>query len=371
MDQCHPLKKKSVWAIFACLLALLCGCSRAELTPVVAREASAFNRQQQVESDSVMNSLSISETTHVIPLGTAFGIKLFTDGVIVASLTDIPVTDGNSCPAKDAGIEPGDYIVSVNGIPAASNTDIAKVIGSSQGQPLSFSVKRNNEIFETTVIPLFSGGSFRTGMWIRDSAAGIGTLTFYNPDTGVFAGLGHGICDMDTSDLMALDHGEPAEISLCGIMPGEENSPGQLKGYFTTDEALGSLLANNDTGVYGTLSEAPQGEQMEVMPKEDVREGDVQILVTLDDSGPAYYDARIEKINPHDRRTQNLIVSVTDERLLAATGGIIQGMSGCPIIQDGKLAGAVTHVFVDDPTTGYGIFAETMVMETVVFGMSD
>ena len=336
-----------------------------------AKEASVFNRGQTYNSSEDIPVQSITKTTKVIPMGTSFGIKLFTDGIIVASLTDIQDEKGYSCPAKDAGIKPGDYIVSAAGQKIENNSELAGIIGKSGGSPVEVVVRRGEKTFETEIKPVFSGGAFRSGMWIRDSAAGIGTLTFYNPDAGVFAGLGHGICDMDTSDLMSLDHGEPAAITLCGIVPGKKDSPGQLQGYFASDEPLGKLLANNETGVYGRFDEIPQGELMEVLPKEEVKTGDVKLLVSIDDTGPQLYDARIDKINPKDQMTQNFLVVVTDERLLSATGGIVQGMSGCPIIQDGKLAGAVTHVFIDNPTTGYGIYSETMVVESVVFSMSD
>lgn len=343
------------------------------LTPGV-KEASVFNGSQHYSSQQALNEGSNSQVSKVIPLGSAFGIKLFTDGVIVASLSEIPTGESSgkssSCPAKDAGIQPGDYILSIDGETMENNLSLARKIGSSQGQVLKMTVRRGEKEFDTSVTPVFSDGSFKTGMWVRDSAAGIGTLTFYNPESGVFAGLGHGICDMDTRGVMSLGHGEPADITLCGIVPGKENNPGQLQGYFTSDQSMGELLINNDTGVYGTLYEPPEGELMEVAPKNEVHTGEAQLLVSTDETGPKRYSAVIEEINHKEQRTRNLVVKVTDEELLKQTGGIVQGMSGCPIIQDDRLVGAVTHVFVEDPKTGYGIFADTMVIESVVFSMS-
>ena len=307
---------------------------------------------------------SISSENAVIPLGSAFGIKLFTDGVIVASLSDIYTENGICCPAADAGIKPGDYLLTANGTAITGNGVLANLIGRSEGEPIGLQIRRGEKIFETTVTPVLGDGSFKTGMWVRDSAAGIGTLTFYDPQSGSFAGLGHGICDMDTSGLMSLKRGEPAPIQLCGILKGERDHPGQLKGYFSSEEALGQLLVNNETGVYGTLREIPTGREVEVLSREDVVCGPVQILVSLDERGPRYYDAEIERISAKNQLTKNLVVKVTDPRLLELTGGIIQGMSGSPIFQNGKLAGAVTHVFTDDPTAGYGIFAETMLEQT-------
>lgn len=307
-------------------------------------------------------SLSAQELEdRVIPLGKAFGIKLYTDGVIVASLSDIYTDTGTCCPAREAGLRPGDYLLEANGVQLPSNGVLAKVIGRSQGESITFRVRRGDEDFDAVVKPVYGEGAFKTGMWVRDSAAGVGTLTFYDPASGGFAGLGHGICDADAGSVMALRVGEPAEITLCGIVKGLPDEPGQLRGYFSSEEPIGQLLDNNETGVYGTLNEAPQGELVEVLERDEVSPGQVQLLVSIDETGPKLYEGEIVQVQNADQPTRNLVVKVTDSRLLEATGGIVQGMSGAPILQDGKLAGAVTHVFTDDPTMGYGIFARTMV----------
>ncbi len=335
-----------------------------------ALEASVFNGGKGFSSEEKSQQAAAAAPEKVIPLGSAFGIKLFTDGVIVASLSDIYTENGVCCPAADAGIKPGDYLLEADGAPIAGNSSLARLIGGSEGKAMSFKVRRGEKIFEAAVTPVYGEGSFKTGMWIRDSAAGIGTLTFYDPGTGRFAGLGHGICDMDTSGVMSLKSGQPAPITLCGVDRGEVDNPGQLKGYFSSDQAMGQLLMNNETGVYGTLEEAPQGEALEVLPREQVQCGPVKLLVTLDENGPALYDAEIQRISAKDQRTKNLVLKVTDPRLLELTGGIVQGMSGCPILQNGKLAGAVTHVFTDDPSMGYGIFAQTMCEEIAICSVS-
>jgi len=338
-----------------------------EAAPAVL-EASVFNGSKTFETGVAAENTGGAAPRKVIPLGSAFGIKLFTDGVIVASLSDIYTESGMCCPAADAGIKPGDYLLEANGRAIANNAALAHLIGSSQGQPVTFKIRRGEKIFEADVTPVFGEGSFKTGIWIRDSAAGIGTLTFYDPNSGCFAGLGHGICDMDTNGVMTLKSGEPAPITLCGIDKGEAENPGQLKGYFSSDDAMGRLLENNETGVYGTLNEAPGGEALEVLPREQVKCGPVQILVTLDETGPKLYEAEIERVSAKNQRTKNLVVKVTDPKLLELTGGIVQGMSGSPILQDGKLAGAITHVFKEDPTCGYGIFAQTMCEEIAESG---
>lgn len=324
-------------------------------------EASVFNGGREFSStETALPTTDQSSSKKVIPLGTVFGIKLFTDGVIVASLSDIYTESGVCCPAAEAGIQPGDYLLTADGRDIPDNATLAQYIGSSQGEPIAFQIRRGDEVLEVEVDPVYGGGSFKTGMWVRDSAAGIGTLTFYDPESGKFGGLGHGICDMDTSGVMTLKSGEPAPITLSGIVKGEKNAPGQLRGYFSSDESLGTLLANKETGVYGTLNTVPSGEAVEVLTREEVEPGPVQLMVCLDETGPQLYEGEIEEIVDRDSQTKNLVVHVTDPRLIEKTGGIVQGMSGCPILQNGKMAGAITHVFTEDPTRGYGIFIENM-----------
>lgn len=349
----------SVGATALCMLGCLAFLSGAKEPE--ALEASVFNGGREFSStETALPTTDQSSSKEVIPLGTVFGIKLFTDGVIVASLSDIYTDSGVCCPAAEAGIQPGDYLLTADGRDIPDNATLAQYIGSSQGEPIAFQVRRGDEVLEVEVDPVYGGGSFKTGMWVRDSAAGIGTLTFYDPESGKFGGLGHGICDMDTSGVMTLKSGEPAPITLSGIVKGEKNAPGQLRGYFSSDESLGTLLANTETGVYGTLNTVPSGEAVEVLTREEVEPGPVQLMVCLDETGPQLYEGEIEEIVDRDSQTKNLVVHVTDPRLIEKTGGIVQGMSGCPILQNGKIAGAVTHVFTEDPTRGYGIFIENM-----------
>lgn len=349
----------SVGATALCMLGCLAFLSGAKEPE--ALEASVFNGGREFSStETALPTTDQSSSKEVIPLGTVFGIKLFTDGVIVASLSDIYTDSGVCCPAAEAGIQPGDYLLTADGRDIPDNATLAQYIGSSQGEPIAFQIRRGDEVLEVEVDPVYGGGSFKTGMWVRDSAAGIGTLTFYDPESGKFGGLGHGICDMDTSGVMTLKSGEPAPITLSGIVKGEKNAPGQLRGYFSSDESLGTLLANTETGVYGTLNTVPSGEAVEVLTREEVEPGPVQLMVCLDETGPQLYDGEIEEIVDRDSQTKNLVVHVTDPRLIEKTGGIVQGMSGCPILQNGKMAGAITHVFTEDPTRGYGIFIENM-----------
>ena len=327
-----------------------------------ALEASAFNGGKEFSpGESQAAGAAVSQLPgQVVPLGTAFGIRLFTDGVIVASLSDLYTEEGLRCPAAEAGILPGDYLLKADGMEIPSNGSLARYIGQSAGEPIAFTVRRGQETFTATVAPVWGQGSFKTGMWVRDSAAGIGTLTFYDPETGRFAGLGHGICDMDTSGVMALKSGEPMPITLSGIEKGSAGLPGQLRGYFSSDQPLGALLANRENGVYGTLLSPPEGEAVEVLPREEVRPGPVRLLASVDGAGPQLYQGEIVRLCEEGQSTKNFVVRVTDPALLGKTGGIVQGMSGCPLLQEGKLAGAVTHVFTEEPAAGYGIFAQSM-----------
>lgn len=346
---------------FFCTLGFLSGSP----DPPQAQEASRFNVGREYTAAAAAPVLSPARAPKsVIPLGTAFGIRLYTDGVIVAALSELHPQDAPACcPAAEAGILPGDYLLELNGKEITGNRDLAQRITQARGEELEFRVRREEQEFTATVSPVWAEGSFKTGMWIRDSAAGIGTLSFYDPESGCFAGLGHGICDMDVNEIMRLKSGEPAPVTLCGIQKAQGYEPGLLKGYFSSDGALGSLESNRETGVYGRLDEAPAGETVPVLPRELVHTGPVEILASIDESGPRRYRAEITEIPSPDEPTRNFILRITDEELLERTGGIVQGMSGCPILQDGQLAGAITHVFTGDSAVGYGIFAQTMCEE--------
>ena len=231
----------------------------------------------------------------------------------------------------------------------------------SENETNTLTLRRGTETFTAQVTSVLCEGSYKAGMWVRDSAAGIGTVTFYTEDGKAFGALGHGICDADTRNVLEIRSGEPAAVSVCGIERGSSGRPGRLRGYFTGGKSLGTLTQNTELGLYGKLSAPHEGETVEVLPRGNVHTGAVQIAATIDDEGMRLFDAELERVSTDGKQeTRTLVLHVTDPELLARTGGIVQGMSGCPILQDGKLVGAVTHVFVDDATRGYGIFAETM-----------
>lgn len=300
----------------------------------------------------------------VVPGGTPFGIKLFTDGVIVIDLSDIETDQGLLCPAREAGIMKGDVIHTIAGNEVHSNEQIAAIITASNGAALPVELERNGKQLSLYLTPqrACADGKYKSGIWVRDSSAGIGTVTYYIPKTGSFAGLGHGICDTDTGQLMPLQEGEVCPVAINSIQKGAAGSPGELKGAFTSSRPCGRLYLNNEAGVFGTLDEPPNLlPSIPIKLKQEVSTGSATILCTLDDGVLREYAINIEMIdlNPNTM-TKNMMITVTDPQLLARTGGIVQGMSGSPILQDGQLVGAVTHVFVNNPTKGYGIFAENM-----------
>lgn len=318
-------------------------------------------------------NINYVDQTCVIPCGTPFGIKMFTNGVVIVGLADIQTNAGASNPAKDAGLQVGDVVVSVNGKTVNTNSEVQDAVEHSGGKGLSLQIRRDSSTFQADLQPVRSNtdGLYKAGLWVRDSTAGIGTLTFYDPNTKCFAGLGHGICDSDTGELMPLLTGDIVPVTINGITKGLQGKPGELRGYFSSDNSIGNLDANISTGVYGSLQSAPAGSALKVAMKQDVKPGAAKIMTTIDGGKPKYYDAVIEKIDYRDNvQSKNLVIHITDKTLTTQTGGIVQGMSGSPILQNNMLVGAVTHVFVNDPTRGYGIFAESMLSSAQTVGSS-
>lgn len=294
--------------------------------------------------------------------GEIFGTRISTKGVLVVGLTGVISGKGERFPARDAGICSKDIINTVNGSEVINSEDLVSRIEKSGGKPLEIGITRDGKDTKVTLTPVIadSDGAYRGGLWVRDSLAGIGTVTFIIPETGEFAGLGHGICDPDTGVLMPVSRGGVFDVRLGDIKKGSAGEPGELRGRLD-GEKVGSVISNTPSGIYGIFAEIPKGlTLLDVADRSEVKAGDVKIVCTLDEDGPKEYEAVIEKICDADGKTKNFVVRITDEELLLKTGGIVQGMSGSPIIQNGKLVGAVTHVLIDDPTRGYGIFAENM-----------
>ena len=280
-------------------------------------------------------------------------------------MSDIPTTGGRLNPARTAGVEVGDILKTFNETPLSTNEQLAELMQENAGAPIQLEVKRGNSTFQAQVEPVRSAGDeqYRLGVWVRDSSAGIGTMTYYDQNSGIFTGLGHAVCDVDTGDIMPLQSGEVVPARITGCKRGEAGSPGELKGRFTEEPPLGSLSANTSTGVYGLLRNRGiyLGEELPLAMKHEVETGRAYIYTTTEGSRPKKYEIEIEKlVMSEEEKGQNMVIHVTDPALLEKTGGILQGMSGSPIVQNGMLVGSVTHVFVKDPTRGFGIFAENI-----------
>ena len=311
--------------------------------------------------------LSASETSsykemRLYPGGMPFGIKFLTAGVVVVGFHRL--SDGSENPALQAGLRPADVLLSANGQPLNSAEELNTLVEQSTGKPLSVRYSRDGAEHTATVRPRYSKeeGRYTVGLSVKDSGAGIGTVTFIDPKTNAFAGLGHGICDTDTGELIPMQRGSVVGVTISGVVRGLPGSPGEVKGYFSTGKA-GSLLGNSHCGVWGVFAKKPSGvtgEPMALCLRDQLKEGAATILCTVEGSTPTEYSIEISRIDRTCNGNKCFTVKVTDPKLLSKTGGIIQGMSGSPIIQNGRLVGAVTHVLINDPTTGYGIFIENM-----------
>ncbi len=312
--------------------------------------------------------MHLTEEKTVTPCGTPFGVKLFINGPIVISTAEVKTETGLFSPARDSGIKKSDIILEINGQKVKTNEELAQLVESSDGNIINISALRGNLPLNFTVRPVkcLDDKTYKIGMWVRDSSGGIGTLTFYDPKNNTFSGLGHGICDIDTGDLLTLEHGDIMDASIDEIVPGSVGIPGELRGSFIGTDPIGNLSANTLTGVYGKLYQLPIAENpIKVAMKQQVKTGLAKILTTIEGKTPKYYDINIESVNYNENHpTKNILISIIDPELLEKSGGIVQGMSGSPIIQNGMLIGAVTHVFINEPKRGYAIFSETMLIQS-------
>lgn len=302
----------------------------------------------------------------VIPLGQAVGIKLFADGVLVVDVSSLEGISGKS-PAQKCGIKEGDLILTFNDRKISSTEHLQELLRQNGDQPAKLQFQRGQEVKTVDITPVCAAdGSVRLGAWIRDSMAGIGTMTYYDPESGSFGALGHGITDVDTAQLMSLGSGSIMETAVKAVKKGERGDPGELKGDFSVQRDVGTVTVNSDGGIFGTVSDADflaRGEAVPVASAEEVKPGRAVIRSTICGDEIREYEVQIVKVYRDKDTTRNLLLRITDPELLQTTGGIVQGMSGSPILQNGKLVGAVTHVMINDPAQGYGIFAENMLAQ--------
>ena len=303
----------------------------------------------------------ISKRKFVVPSGEIIGLRMFAKGVLIISADSVETSDGRKNPSDVSGIKAGDLIISVDEKQVTSASVLSEIISASEGKTLKIVYVRDEKEYYTDFTPVLSSdGKYKAGWWIRDSAAGIGTMTYYEKETGIYGGLGHGICDVDTSLLLPLYYGDIVEAKISGCYKGTKGKAGELCGTLSSGK-IGTIYENGINGVYGILDKTDKNiKEIPVALKNEVKTGKAKIMCTADNDGVGEYEIEIEKVDMKDDSSRNLVIKITDKNLLSKTGGIVQGMSGSPILQDGKIVGAITHVLVNDPTKGYGIFIENM-----------
>lgn len=311
-------------------------------------------------------NVNVVPKTSVVPVGEAIGMKLYTDGVLVVGMSEI---EGKK-PYENTGIKEGDRIIQINENDINNTTELMQQVNASKGNTINIKYIHDEETITTSMEPVKSSSNeYKLGLWVRDAAAGVGTLTFYEPSTGMFATLGHGILDVDTSDLIKIANGELVTTNILNIQKGEKGTPGEIRGTIESGYTIGQISKNTNFGVFGVLntpsyiSVSPK-DAIEVASREEIKTEPAEIICELENGKREHYSIEIQKVfTTNNEDNKSMLIKVTDERLLEKTGGIVQGMSGAPIIQNGKFIGAVTHVLVNDPTMGYGVFADIMIKQ--------
>lgn len=336
-------------------------------TTVTARSDTSYDMDVKLMGFMPIKQVTVEilPETMLIPSGETFGIKFYTDGAVVVGFNDLNQNGKVINPAFEAGLRLHDVIRSADGQKIGSNEDLVRIITKSDGNPIQIEASRRGMDFTVTVTPIYdeTTRSHKIGLLVRDSTAGIGTLTYFDPVTQTFAGLGHGISDLDTGELLPLGHAVAYQAEVNAVNKGAPGAPGELRGTFLEYRLLGTVYRNTDRGIYGQTasSELLRGEPIPIGLRQDVEEGDATVLCTVSGTTVQEYAIKILKVYRNtENHTKNMMIQITDENLINATGGIVQGMSGSPILQNGKLIGAITHVLVNDPQKGYGIFIENM-----------
>ena len=312
-------------------------------------------------------TVNVIPKTTVIPLGKTIGMKLYTEGVLVVGMSEI---EGRK-PYKNSGIEAGDRIIEVNNTKISTADELTECVNTSNGKNIEIKyINDENEIISAEIEPAkISDNEYKIGLWVRDAAAGVGTITFYEPSTGNFASLGHGINDVDTYELIDIANGELVSAQILDIVKGQNGIPGEIRGSIENSITIGNISKNTEFGVYGTISNTnalniDSSNEMEVADRSEITTGKAEILCELENGKTERYEIEIQKVfkdNNYDNKS--MLIKITDEELIEKTGGIIQGMSGAPIIQNNKFIGAVTHVLVNDSKIGYGVFADLMIKQ--------
>lgn len=318
-------------------------------------------------------TVSVLPEIQLIPSGQSIGVRINTDGIMVLGFGEVTDSKGNKFePAKNI-LKTGDMILKINNISINNKEDLSIAIKSSEtSTPIDIQLNRKGELLDLQITPISDEfGENKLGIWVRDSTQGVGTLTYINPVTKEFGSLGHGILDIDTKEIMQVKDGKIMETQILDIKKGEKGSPGELIGDIKNNTSLGEITLNSEVGIYGTISDnsfnnlTSSQQAYTVGLKDSIEVGEASILCTLKDNTIKEYAIKINGVNKYSLdNSKSMIIEITDPDLLNSTSGIIQGMSGSPILQNNKIIGAVTHVFVNDPTKGYGIFIENMLNAT-------
>lgn len=312
------------------------------------------------------------ENIEVVPVGKIIGLKLYTNGVLIVGKSEIEDVNNNLIkPYENTDIKEGDTILSINEQEIESIDSLKKVVNQSKGKDLNLTILRNGTTFTSNIRAIKSkNNDYKLGLWVKDAATGVGTMTFYEPNSKSFAVLGHGITDSDTDTLISIDYGELVTSKVVSIKKGEIENPGEIKGTILNQQTIGKVEKNTQFGIYGSLENLTSlnidiSKKKEVAPRDEITIGEAKILCSLDSNNKTEeYSIEIEKIYYDNNYTnKSMLIRITDEKLIEKTGGIIRGLSGAPIIQNGKFIGAITNVLVANPKLGYGIFADLMIKE--------
>ncbi len=330
----------------------------------------ALSRSYLPETIAVRGEEVKVSDIQVIPVGEVVGIKLYTSGVLVVGTSVIESIDGNTYkPYENTEIREGDSIISINDNIVNNTEELIDAINMYKGEKVKVTYVRDNEEKTCEITPVKDKvGKYKIGLWVRDSAAGVGTVTFYSEETQSFAALGHAITDIDTGDILQTSSGEIDNVSIVSVVKGQEQQPGKIQGSIKQNSVIGNIYKNTQYGIYGIVKNPTNINidylrKMYVATRQEIKLGEATILSNIDGQLKEY-KIEIQKTylnNNYDNKS--MVIKVTDEELLNKTGGIIQGMSGSPIIQNGKFCGAITHVFVRDPSIGYAVFADRMISE--------
>ena len=315
---------------------------------------------------------AISSEITLYPGGQPVGVKLNTQGVLVVALSDIETESGKSTsPGAAGGLQVGDSIIKIDNVSINNSEQVSRIVNSSEGKELNLIINRKGNEFNKKIKPIknTNDDKYKIGLWIRDSTAGIGTLTFYDENSKKFAALGHPITDADTGTILSISSGQIVSSSIVSVRKGARGNPGELKGIFIDEDiTLGEIFKNTDCGIFGStnknLANSKFNKPMKIGLRSEIKVGPAKIITTIDGGEPKAYNIEIEKLLQQDTPgPKSMVIKVTDPKLLEKTGGIVQGMSGSPIIQNDKIVGAVTHVLINKPDVGYGIYIEWMLKD--------